>query len=81
MVPSLIVLLLFLIYISDLPDGVVNSTVRLFADDCIFYPAVPSETKRSALLHSNLLTLKHLGEYLADAIQHRQVFYHDNRKR
>ena len=29
--------ILFLIYINGLPDGVVNSTVRLFADECIIY--------------------------------------------
>ena len=29
--------ILFSIYINDLPDGVVNSTVRLFANDCIIY--------------------------------------------
>ena len=29
--------ILFLIYINDLPDEVVNSMVRLFADYCIIY--------------------------------------------
>ena len=29
--------ILFLIYLTDLPDGVVNSTVRLFADDYSIY--------------------------------------------
>ena len=28
--------LLFLVYINDLPDNI-NSTVRLFADDCVLY--------------------------------------------
>ena len=28
---------LFLLYINDLPDVAVHSTVRLFADDCIVY--------------------------------------------
>ena len=27
--------ILFLIYINDLPDEAINSTIRLFADDCI----------------------------------------------
>ena len=29
--------ILFLIYINDLPDWVVNNEVRLFADDCNIY--------------------------------------------
>ena len=32
--------ILFLLYINDLPDGVVNSTARLFADDCIVYRSI-----------------------------------------
>ena len=36
--------ILFLIYINDLPGGVVNSTVRLFADDCIIYRPIRSWT-------------------------------------
>jgi len=35
--------LLFLLHINDLPS-VVNSTIRLFADDClIYYPIRPRE--------------------------------------
>ena len=45
--------ILFLIYINDLPDGVVNSTVRLFADDCIIYR--PTRNKKDTdLLQSDL---------------------------
>ena len=32
--------ILFLLYINDLPGGVVNSTARLFADDCIVYRSI-----------------------------------------
>ena len=32
--------ILFLLYINDLPDGEVNSTARLFADDCIVYRSI-----------------------------------------
>ena len=32
--------ILVLLYINDLPDGVVNSTARLFADDCIVYRSI-----------------------------------------
>ena len=45
--------ILFLIYINDLPDGVVNSTVRLFADDCIIYRPIKSK-KDTELLQSDL---------------------------
>ena len=29
--------ILFLIYINDLPDCIMYSTIRLFAEDCIIY--------------------------------------------
>ena len=45
--------ILFLIYINDLPDGVVNSTVRLFADDCIIYRPIRNKTDTD-LLKSDL---------------------------
>ena len=44
--------ILFPIYINDLPDGVVNSTVRLFADDCIVYCPIRSK-KDTELLQSD----------------------------
>ena len=34
--------LLFLIFINDLPDYIKNSTVRLFADDCVLYKSITS---------------------------------------
>ena len=46
--------ILFLIYINDLPDGVVNSTVRLFADDCIINR--PIRCKKKTELLQNYLT-------------------------
>ena len=39
---------LFLIYINDLPDYVQNSTVRLFADDCILYRQI--ETRQDCIM-------------------------------
>ena len=41
--------ILFLIYINDPPDGVVNSTVRLFADDCIITCKKGTELPQSDL--------------------------------
>ena len=48
--------ILFLIYINDLPDGVVNSTVRLFADDCIICRPIRNK-KDIELLQSDLDTV------------------------
>ena len=48
--------LLFLIYINDLPD-VVNSNVRLFADDCILYRHIKS-TQDSKILQNDLFQLE-----------------------
>ena len=42
--------LLFLIFINDLPDTISkNSTVRLFADDCILYRKIQSSDDARAL--------------------------------
>ncbi|KAI8486316.1 DTW domain-containing protein 2 [Branchiostoma belcheri] len=40
--------LLFLLYINDLPD-IVNSNVRLFADDCLLYRVIKSPTDAQGL--------------------------------
>ena len=45
--------ILFLIYNNDLPDGVVNSTVRLFADGCIIYN--PIRNKKDTYLLQSVL--------------------------
>ena len=37
--------ILFLIFIYDLPDNI-NSTVRLFADDCVLYRNIRSEDQQ-----------------------------------
>ena len=34
--------ILFLVYINDLPECISNSTVQLFADDCILYRQIES---------------------------------------
>ena len=52
---------LFLNYINDLPDGVINSTVRLFAD--VLFTA-PSGAKKTQNFSSLTLILSALGKRL-----------------
>lgn len=47
--------LLFLIYINDLPDHI-NSSIRLFADDCVLYREITQESDIS-LLQTDLQTI------------------------
>ena len=47
---------LFLAFISDLPLAVRHSNVRLFADDCVLYKRITSESDCSLLQED----LKHL---------------------
>ena len=54
--------IIFLIYINDLHDGVVNSTVRLFADDCIIYHPIRSK-KDTELLQSDLDHVDSVGSW------------------
>ena len=48
---------LFSIYINDLPETILHSSVKLFADDCILYRAVytPADTEK---LQEDLYTLQ-----------------------
>ena len=41
------------IYINDLPDEAITSTVRLFADDCILYRSIKTQ-QESTLLQTDL---------------------------
>ena len=50
--------ILFLIYINDLPDEAINSTIRLFADDCILYRSIKTEHD-STLLQTDLNSIAH----------------------
>ena len=50
-------LLLFLIYINDLPNGL-NSNVKLFADDPLLFSVVHNITNSANLLNSDLSKIK-----------------------
>ena len=50
--------ILFLVYINDLPECISNSTVWLFADDCILYRQIDS-TADCVKLQDDLNALQH----------------------
>ena len=50
--------ILFLLYINDLPECISNSTVQLFADDCILYRQIDS-TADCVKLQDELNALQH----------------------
>ena len=59
--------LLFLLFINDLPNGLsTQSTVRLFADDCIMYRKISSADDAKCL--QGLRCTSGMGSRLADAI-------------
>ena len=45
--------ILFLIYINDLPDEAISSTIRLFADDCILYRSIKTQQDSTLLPNGN----------------------------
>ena len=53
MCPNVLGPILFLIctYINDLPDEVISSTIRLFADDCILYRRIKTQQDSTLLQH------------------------------
>ena len=53
--------ILFLCHINDLPDAV-NSSVRLFADDCLLYREIKSQKDHNKLQED----LKSLEKWAAD---------------
>ena len=63
--------LLFLLYINDLPHGI-SSTVRLFADDCVMYHTIITDS--DAQTHSPRHTHQ-MARQLANDIQHRQMLH------
>ena len=62
---------LFLIFIDDLPDNI-NSRTRLFADDCILYRQITSETDQR-LLQEDLTGLPHGRRHGEWSSTHRSV--------
>ena len=72
---SVLGLLLFLIYINDLPNCVQNSVCRLFADDCIIYQRIRS-CQDSNKLQADLDQLQKMGEHMAHGILHIQMSGH-----
>ena len=65
---SLLGPILFLIFINDLPDNI-NSTVRLFADDCVLYRNIRGSGKIGSL-----------GVGMAHEIQCRQMSLYESDK-
>ena len=55
--------LLFLIFINDLPSSL-NSTCRLFADDCLLYRKIDSITDANRLQQDLFLLEKWAGTWL-----------------
>ena len=63
--------LLFLLYINDLPENL-NSTVHLFANDCVVYRNITS-IKDTQLLPTRSGNTFTVGESLADELQPQQM--------
>ena len=68
--------ILFLIFINDLPDNI-NSTVRLFADDCVLYRNIRGSEVQYLLRFRKIGSL---GGGMAHEIQCRQMSLYESDK-
>ena len=69
-------LFLFLPYSNDFPDHI-SFQDRLFADDCLIYYSITSDSSHNEL-QQDLKKPRSLGPFMGDDIQCQKMLHHDN---